>query len=303
MSVVGRWWGKVKPSKEQRLALAFVAPALLVLLVLIGWPVICSLYLSFHEVVVVGGKMRYENVGLGNYLDLFGDSRFRQALGQTVVFTVVRVMAVMAISMVLALVLNQATAGAELFKRIFLLPWALSFVVNALMWGWIYHGSYGLLNAILLKLGLISQYHVWLASPREAMAVIIFASVWKAVPFAALMTLAALKTVPRELMDSAKVDGAGVWARFCHVTLPWIKPVMLVLLVIETMWALKTFDVIWILTGGGPMDKTMVLNVFAYQQTWQFFKFGYGSAAAYLVTGIILLLTVTYFKLLHGFED
>lgn len=294
---------KTRFSKEQQLALLFIAPTVLTLLALIGWPIVYSLSLSFHEVAVVGGKMEQRYAGLENYLNLLRDSRFQLALIQTVIFTVARVTAVMIISLVLALFLNQATFGAELFKRLFLLPWALSFVVNALMWGWIYHGSYGLLNAILLRLGLIDQYHVWLANPHEAMVVIIFASVWKAVPFATLMTLAALKTVPEELMDAAKVDGAGAWARFRHITLPWIKPVTLVLLVIETMWSLKAFDIIWILTKGGPMDRTMILNVFAYQQTWQFFKFGYGSAAAYIVTGIILLLTVAYFKLLHGFED
>lgn len=285
------------------MALLFIAPSLLVILVLIGWPVLYSLFLSVHKVVIAGGKMMYEYIALQNYLMLFKDVRFRQALGQTVIYSTVRVAAVMGISMVLALILNQAIFGVGLFKRLFLIPWALSSVVNALMWGWIYHGNFGLLNAILLKLGVIDRYHVWLADPKEAMVVIIFASVWKAVPFAALMTLAALKTVPKELMDAAKVDGAGAWARFRNVILPWIKPVTLVLLVIETMWALKTFDIIWVLTKGGPMDKTMVLNIFAYQQAFQFFRFGYGSAAAYLITGLILGLTILYFLSLRGFED
>lgn len=289
--------------KTQRLALFFIAPSLLVLLLLIGWPTIYSLFLSFQKVVIAGGKIGYEYVGLQNYLTLLEDVRFRQALGQTFLFTTLQVSGVVGISLVLALVLNQAVLGVGLFKRLFLLPWALPYVVNALMWGWIYHGNFGVLNAVLLKLGLIDHYHIWLAEPSEAMAVIIFASVWKAVPFAALVFLAALKTVPEELMDAAKVDGAGAGARFWHITLPWIRPVTLVLLVLQTMWSLKTFDLIWVLTEGGPMDKTMVLNVFAYQQSWQFFKFGYGAAASWLITVLILGLTVAYCKLLPSFED
>ena len=171
------------------------------------------------------------------------------------------------------------------------------------MWGWIYNGSFGLLNAILTQFGLISDYRVWLADPKMALWVLVFASVWKAVPFAALMMLAALKTVPEDLHDASKVDGANTWQSFLNVTMPWMKPVLLVLLVIETMWSLRAFEIIWVLTQGGPLDRTMVLNVFAYQQSFQFFKFGYGSAVAYLILFLTLILTVVYFQLLKGFED
>ncbi|MCL4458300.1 MAG: sugar ABC transporter permease [Chloroflexi bacterium] len=289
--------------KERGLALLFLAPSLLVLLVLIGWSVGYALFLSFQNVIVVGGRVGYEFIGLRNYLAFLEDARLQQTLSQTFIYSVFRVTSIMLIAMVLALVLNRALFGIRIFKVLFLIPWALSYVVNALVWGWIYHGNFGVLNAILSNLRLIDRYHVWLAEPREAMAVIIFADVWKAVPFAALMLLAALQTVPRELEDAAMVDGAGGWACFRHITLPWLKPVILVLMVIETMWALKTFDLIWVLTKGGPLDATMVLNVYAYQQTFQFFNFGYGSAVAYLITMVILTLTWLYFIVLRGFEE
>ena len=289
--------------KEHQFSWVLLAPSLFLLLLLVGWPVVYSLFLSFHKVIISGGTTIYEFVGIGNYAELFADTRFRQAFRQTVLFTTVRVIGVMVISMILALLLNRSGKFVELFKRLFLLPWVLSYVVNALMWGWIFHGGYGLLNGVLLKLGLISEYKIWLADPTWALWVLIAASIWKGVPFAGLMSLAALKTVPQELYDAARVDGAGVWSRFRYVTLPWIKPVTVVILVIQTMWSLRTFELIWVLTEGGPVDKTMLLSVFTYQETWRFFRFGYGAAAAYLITGLTLVLTVAYFKLLHGFDD
>jgi multiple sugar transport system permease protein len=300
--------GRLRPSgiesisRERQLALLFVSPALLVLLVLIGGSILYALFLSFHRLEVVGGAIRYTFVGLAQYLRFLEDARLRQTLVQTLIYSTLRVSGVMIISMGLAVLLNQGIPGISVLKRLFLVPWALSYVVNALVWGWIYHGNFGVLNAILLRLGLIDRYHVWLGEPGTALAAIVFADVWKSVPFAALMFMAALQGVPRDLIDAAKVDGATPWGRYRHVTLPWLRPVILVLLVVETMWALKAFDVIWVLTRGGPLDRTMVLNVYAYQQTFQFFNFGYGSAVAYLITFLILGLTGLYFLALRGFE-
>ena len=206
----------------------------------------------------------------------------------------------MGIGLGLALLLNQTLPAAKLLKRVFLLPWALSFVVNAVMWGWIYHGGYGLLNAVLVKLGILTDYHTWLANPKWALALLAFASVWKAVPFTSLLLFAALKTIPSELMDAAKVDGAGVVARFFHVTLPWIRPVMAVSLVLNLMWSLKTFDIVWVLTKGGPIDSTMLLNVFCYQAGWRFFKLDYAAAASWIIVLLTFGLTLIYFSLIES---
>ena len=289
--------------KDRQLAVLFVAPALLVMAALIGWPIIYALFLSFQKLTATGGQMTYEFVGLANYLRFLEDTRLHQTLVQTAFYTAVRVGGTMLVGLGLALLLNQVFWGVGLLKRLFLIPWALSYVVNALVWGWIFHGSSGALNAILVMAGVIDKYHVWLAEPASAMLAIVFADIWKAVPFAALMILAALQGVPRDLEDAAKVDGATAWGRFRYIVLAWIRPVMLVLLVMETMWAFKAFDLIWVLTKGGPVDRTMVLNVYAYQQTFAFFNFGYGASVAYLITLLILGLTVLYFITLRGFED
>jgi multiple sugar transport system permease protein len=289
--------------KDRQLGALFVAPSLLVMALLIGWPILYAFFLSFQNLTVAGGQVSYEFTGLSNYLRFLDDARLRQTIGQTLIYTTLRVGGTLLIGLSLAMLLHQVFWGVGLLKRLFLIPWALSYVVNALVWGWIFHGNFGALNAILLALGVIDQYHVWLAEPTTAMLAIVFADIWKAVPFAALMILAALQGVPRDLEDAAKVDGAGPWARFRFIILAWIRPVLLVLLVMETMWAFKAFDLIWVLTKGGPLDTTMVLNVYAYQQTFVFFNFGYGASVAYLITVLILGLTVLYFVALRGFED
>jgi ABC-type sugar transport system permease subunit len=303
----GKGWARAldleSVSGEARLAVVFVTPMLVVLAALVGGAVLYALFLSFHKLDVVGGQVRHLFVGLANYARFLDDRRLHQTVAQTLLYGFFRVAGVMVVSMALAVLLNQPLGGAAVLKRLFLIPWALSYVVNALVWGWIYNGNFGVLNALGLRLGLIDQYHVWLGEPRTAMAAIIFADVWKSVPFAALVLLAALQGVPRDLLEAATVDGATAWGRFRFVTLPWLRPVVLVLLVVETMWALKAFDVIWVLTRGGPLDRTMVLNVYAYQQTFQFFNFGYGAAVAYLITVLILGLTAVYFAAVRGFED
>jgi ABC-type sugar transport system permease subunit len=306
--LLARWKRRRSPDlesllSERQLALLFVAPALLVMTVLIGWPILYALFLSFQTLTVSGGEISYQFAGLSNYLRFLDDARLQQAVVQTGVYTFLRVAGAVGLGLGLAMLLNQVFWGVGLLKRLFLIPWALSNVVNALVWGWIFNGNFGVVNAMLLMVGAIDQYHVWFAEPATAMLAIVFADVWKAVPFAALMLMASLQGLPRDLEDAAKVDGANAWNRFRYILIPWMRPVLLVLLVMETMWAFKAFDLIWVLTKGGPLDRTMVLNVYAYQQTFAFFNFGYGASVAYFITLLILGLTVLYFVALRGFEE
>jgi ABC-type sugar transport system permease subunit len=306
--LLARWKRRRSPDlesllSERQLAMLFVAPALLVMTVLIGWPILYALFLSFQTLTVSGGEISYQFAGLSNYLRFLDDARLQQAVVQTGVYTFLRVAGAVGLGLGLAMLLNQVFWGVGLLKRLFLIPWALSNVVNALVWGWIFNGNFGVVNAMLLMVGAIDQYHVWFAEPATAMLAIVFADVWKAVPFAALMLMASLQGLPRDLEDAAKVDGANAWNRFRYILIPWMRPVLLVLLVMETMWAFKAFDLIWVLTKGGPLDRTMVLNVYAYQQTFAFFNFGYGASVAYFITLLILGLTVLYFVALRGFEE
>lgn len=188
--------------------------------------------------------------------------------------------------------------GGRFFKRIFLIPWALSNVVNSLMWQWMYSGDYGIFNEVLLRLGFIDEYQMWLVNVHTAMSAVLFADIWKSVPYVALLLLAAMQSIPRELHEASKVDGGGPITAFYHIILPHIKPVIMVLLVIETMWTLRVFDLIWLLTKGGPQDSTMTLNVFAYEQAFRNFDLGYGAAISYCITILTLIFTFFYMKTL-----
>lgn len=286
---------------DRLFGLILVIPAAAILLVLIAWPLIYSLVMSLSN-VIIGQTINFKWVGLRNYLTILQDVKFRMAFTQTVFYSASQVSGVILIGLAIATLLNRGK-GVWVLKHVFLLPWALSPVINAVIWGWIFNGGYGVLNYILLKAGIISQYHVWLAEPQWALLGIVSATVWKGVPFVALMLLAAMQNVPRELIDAAKVDGANAWEIFRKITLPCIKPTLMVLLVIETMWSLKSFDLVWVLTQGGPVNKTMLLSIFSYQESFRFFKFGTGSASAFVITGLIFLLTLGYIKLLQGFGE
>lgn len=284
-----------------RLGLVLVTPALLSLLLLVGWPMAHSALASLSKVTLTGG-MSFEWAGLSNYAKLVNDPILHQTLLQSSLFTLTSVSLVILIGLVFALLLNRKQKLTTL-KTFFLLPWALSPIVNAVIWSWIFHGVYGVFNYVMLRLHLIDTYRVWLADPTWALPALTFATIWKGVPFAALMLLAALQNIPESLLDAAKVDGANSWESLLHIRLPLIKPTLLVLLIIETMWSLKSFDLVWVLTQGGPINRTMLLSVYAYQQSFQFFNFGYGAALSYTITALVLLLTILYLRLLQGFED
>lgn len=289
---------KKEPS-ESAYAFTLLAPAVILIFLLIIIPMIYAFYLSLHKVDMVAGAFKLLPVGLGNYAKLLKDTRFLPTLGRTLEFTVVRVAVSFLLGLALALVLNEASAAARVLNRLFLIPWALSFVVNGLMWKWLYNADYGLINFLLVRLGIIKQYVSWLGSPSTALYAMTFADAWKAIPFVALVLLAGLKSIPEELYESAKVDGAGILQRFWHITLPGLRPVLLVALVIQTMWSVMTFASIWAVTQGGPMDSTMLLNVYAYQQSFMFLNLGYGATLAYVIAAIILMLTIAYLAVLR----
>lgn len=293
-----RFFQWLENRSETSTAYLYLAPTLLVLLFTIFIPMLYALFISFMKVGFAQGSMKYSFIGLDNYLHLLKDARFPDVLSNTVYFTVAKVAATLVIAFGIALIIYGGMWGAALFKRIFLIPWALSGVVNSLMWQWMYSGDYGILNEILLRLGLIDNYRRWLVEPESAMTAVLVADVWKSVPYVALLLLAAMQSIPKELHEAVKADGGGPVVAFYHIILPHIKPVIMVVLVIETMWTLRVFDLIWLLTKGGPQDSTMTLNVFAYEQAFQNFDFGYGAAISYVITLLTLLFTFFYMRML-----
>lgn len=238
-------------------------------------------------------------VGLKNYIRLFSDSKFPMIFKQTIIFVMLRVAGSFIIGLTVAMIIANAEGWvAMIFKVLFLIPWALSNVVNGLMWHWMYNSEYGILNEGLLRMGFIDQYVPWLSNINTALYAIIFAAIWKTVPFVSLMFLAAIQNIPQSVYDAAEVDGANTYQKFFYVTLPSIKLVMTMVFVIQTIWALKAFDLIWVLTKGGPADRTTIMSVYAYKQSFIYLRMDYGSAIAYFITFIIIIFTWFYIKTL-----
>lgn len=284
--------------RRRRTGLVLVAPALLVLLGVLAYPIAASLLLGFQDATIAGGGVTSEWVGLANYERMLGDPTFGIALRNSLYFTFVEVIAVIVISLAVALLLNQPSGRNGFFLVVLLVPWALAPVANAVLWKWIYNANYGILNTILLQLGVIDQKVIWLGDPFLALNMMLVADAWKAIPFITLLLLAGLQNVPTFLYRAARVDGAGAWARFRHVTLPGLRIPILVAIVLQSIWALKVFDLVFVLTKGGPMDGTVVLNFLAWRVTFNFLDLGYGAAIANVLFVIMFVLALIYVRTL-----
>jgi multiple sugar transport system permease protein len=270
---------------------AFLAPAALVMATVMLYPIGYVVWLSLQQHSLLDEAARF--IGADNYARLLGDARFWNALGNTVYFTLVSVALELALGLAAALVLARPFAGQGPMRAIVLLPWAIPTVVAARMWEWMYNSDFGVINYVL------GANINWLGSPTWAIHAAIAMDVWKSTPFVALLLLAGRLAVPRELYQAARLDGAGAWALFRHITLPLLWPLMLIVLIFRTIDAFRVFDAIYVLTGGGPANTTETLSIYAYKVLFQTLEFGYGSTVAVAVFACIALITAVYVRLLR----
>ena len=284
-------------------SLLFVAPALLFIAALGLMPILAAGWLGFHRRLPIFDI--HEFVGLGNYLRLAEDDRFWSACRTTLYFTGVSVTAELLLGLGLALLLDRGVQGqnrGSTWGRILILiPWAIPTVVSARMWEWLYHSEYGLVNYLLVRSGLLPEPINWLGDPVWAIHGAIFMDVWKATPFAALLLLAGLQAIPRDLYLAAQVDGASTWTIFRRITLPLLLPIIMIVMIFRTTDAFRVFDSIYVLTGGGPGNSTETLSIYAYKTLFQTLQFGYGSALATAMFLVVLMLTLGYLLLLRGY--
>jgi ABC-type sugar transport system permease subunit len=203
------------------------------------------------------------------------------------------------LAIAIALLLNRPFRGRWLVRMLALLPWAVPSVVNGIMWKWILNPSYGALNGFLYSLGIIKDYVIWLGSPTLALIMVILADVWKETPFIMLLVLAALQTIPKDLYEAARVDGASAWQTFSRITIPLIQPVLFVAIALRTIWALKSFDLIYTLTAGGPSGGTSVIGYYTYLKSFVSLNLGRGAAVAYIMTAIVFVLIIIYQRMLY----
>jgi multiple sugar transport system permease protein len=268
----------------------FIAPALMMLALVTIYPVIYVFLLSLQRRLLIFDIRKF--VGLDNYLFLLRDDRFWNAFGNTLYFTVSTVSLELALGLAVAVLLNRPFGLKGFARAVVLIPWAVPTVVSAKMWEWIYNTDFGIMNYLL------GTRINWLGSPFWALNAAVFMDVWKTTPFVAILLMAGLQVIPRELYHAAKVDGAGSFAIFRNITLPLLKPVILVVLIFRTLDAFRVFDAVYVLTGGGPANTTETLSIYAYKVLFQTLQFGYGSALSavvFLCTGGISIL---YVKLL-----
>ncbi len=269
----------------------FLAPAAITLGVVALFPVLSVLWLSLEQRSPLTGAARF--IGLDNYARLLVDTRFWNAFWNTTYFTVFSVTLELLLGLGMALLLARAFRGRALVYSLILLPWAIPTVVSARLWEWMYNADYGVLNYLL------GTQINWLGSPAWALHAAILMDVWKATPFVALLLLAGLQTIPRELYQAAALDGASGWTVLRRITLPQLVPLMLVILIFRTIDAFRVFDAIYVLTGGGPANSTETLSIYAYKVLFQALEFGYGSALAVSVLVVVALLTIVYARLLR----
>ncbi len=284
--------------RERRQAWVLLAPMLLVMLLLTAWPLMRTIWLSFTDAALIGSGDAPGWIGVENYLYALSDPDLRLSLWRTLYFTLVSVAFEGVIGVLVALLLNQRFTGRNVLRVLVILPWALPTIVNAMMWRLNFNPDYGSVNALLTQLGILDGYRSWLGSPDSALNAVMFADVWKNYPLVTLLVLAALQSIPDDLFEAARLDGASAWRRFRAITFPAIVGALSVALVLRTIDAFKIFDIIYVMTRGGPVDSTKTLSFYVYQESFSYLRAGSGAAYAILMTLLCAVLIALYMLLL-----
>ena len=285
-------------TREARFAAALLLPSVIAVFGIVVYPILRTLYTSLYAVdSPLPGHFNW--VGLRNYTFALGHSEFWSAVERTAYFTFVSTGLELVLGMGIALLLYQPLKLRWLFRTIVVLPWALPTIVNGTLWRYMFNANYGPVNAALVQLHLTDTYTAWLSKPFLALNLVILADVWKNTSLVAFFILAGLTTIPKDLYEAARVDGVSAWQSFVSITLPLLRPVIVVVLVLRTIEAFKVFDIIYVMTGGGPANGTQSIAFYTYQRAFADEFFGYGSALAFLIVFFIMALAILYIRLLR----
>lgn len=286
----------MRARSERRLAWMLVAPTLAVTAAVALFPLGWTVWESLHHHDLRMPWLGRPFVGLANYAEILGDGRFWGALLHTAFFTAVSVALELGLGLFLALALHRTFRGRGLVRAAVLVPWALPTVVAGLLWRFLFDAQAGIANAVLTGLGAIDEPVVWLVRAATAWVPVILADVWKTTPFVALLLLAGLQNIDPALHEAAAVDGAGRWRQLWYVTLPLLRPALAVALVFRTLDAFRVFDLIYVLTGGGPGTATEPIALYAFNALFSNLRFGYGAALSVIVFLVTFLLALLYLK-------
>ena len=275
-------------AREARLGWLLMAPALVVILGMVAYPFFNAVYISFTDKMIGKGPGKW--VGLDNYRYILKWPDFQQMVVRTVAFTIAAVSLKTIVGLIIASALNQNFRGRNILRGVFMLPWILPTYIIVLVWRWIFDGQTGVLNMVLVNWGLVDSNIPFLAKTGSAIACLIFVMTWKGYPFYGLTFLAGMQSISSELYDAAKVDGAGRLGRFIHITLPGIRQVMTVVILLSTIWTMNDLQIPMLLTGGGPSNKTEVFPLLTYTLAMRNFRLGEGASVPILMLPILVTL-------------
>ena len=288
--------------QDARTAWLLLAPSLLIMLGVTLWPVISTFILSFFRAPPGINQVR-TFVGFANYIEMLRDQLFWETIGRTLYFTVVSVGLELILGLAIAQLIHSHPWGWQFLRLSLIIPWAVPTIVNGAMWRWIYSSDFGALNGLLMQLGLIKHYVPWLTLPNMAMNLVIVADIWHTMPFVALVLQAALATLPEDLDEAAAVDGANAWQRFWQIRLPLLRPAILVALIVRTVDAFRVFDIVYIITNGGPAYKTLTITYLTYLNSFAFGKQGTGAALSFLISTFTIVMALIYIRFLYRPEE
>jgi ABC-type sugar transport system permease subunit len=283
---------------EEELATALLTPVVLFLLAVSFYPIVETIRSSLYTGYVLDSRPT-TFVGLQNYDQLISSGSFWNSFKVSMIYTFVSVPIELVIGLGIALLLQRAFKGKYFIQAAILFPWALPTVINAKIWAWMFHGQYGVINDLLIRVGILNSPYPFLAKPDVALAAMMFVTIWKTSSFMALILLAGLSGIPDHLYEAARMDGTTKWRRFRDITLPLLKPTILVALIFRTLPAFQAFGLPYGLTGGGPGEATTTLVLYDHQLTFTQLSFGQGSAAATLITLIALVISLVYVGTLY----
>jgi multiple sugar transport system permease protein len=288
---------------DRQVGVLFMVPFIVTALVFMAYPIFEAVRMAFFAY----NPLRPDDirfVGLRNFEFIFGDRLFWDSFYQATIWTSVSIVFQTVFGVGLAMLLNQTLTGISIFRGLLLFPYIVPTVVIALNWRWIFNPEIGVVNYALKSAGLISENIYWLSTPDMAMASTIMLNVWKYTPFVIICVLARLQTIPLELYDAAKVDGAGLWRRFLDITLPHLKEVLIVVVVFRTIWTFNKFEEIYLLTRGGPGTSTFNLAVYSFEQSTANLKLGVGAATGTVMMVLLLIGSIIYIRVSgFGQED
>jgi multiple sugar transport system permease protein len=273
-----------------------LAPAVVTLAAVVLYPVVTGIDISFRRVEIYSPGVARGPLTIANYARLFGTAGFWQAVQVSVTYVIVSIGFALLIGFGTALLLNQRFKGRTLARMLAVMPWAIPPVVAVNIWWWILDPSFGLLNWVLLRLGVVSQPVNWITQPGPAMAAVSLVTIWKGYPFFAVMLLAGLQAIPQDLYDAVAVDGAGRVAAFRHITLPALRGVLALATLLSVLWVFREFTIIWVLTGGGPIRATETLAIMTYREAFANFRMGFAAAIGVVTLVISTIASIVFIR-------